>query len=136
MKKDNLSPIEGIYTVSGQVTKKGKGLMGDAEKEKTKDYRENYAQVAILRDADNGRDFLEISIDKEDQNTYSVVGEFKVAKSGNILVYTHFDAKGKGTTFTFTTDENGEMLEGVRVENEGNTTVTYKLTYVKLSAPR
>lgn len=133
MKKENLNPIEGIYSVSGTVVKKGKGFMSDAAKETTKDRKDNYAQVAILRDAGSGRDFLEISLDKEDQTRYSVVGEFKKAEGGHILVYKHMDAKGKATTFTFTVDSNGEMLEGVRVENEGSSTITYKLNYVKLS---
>ncbi len=133
MKKENLNSIEGIYSISGSVVKKGKGFMSDADKEKTKDRKDNYAQVAILRDSGGGRDFLEISLDKEDQTRYAVVGEFKKAEGGHILVYKHLDAKGKSTTFTFTVDSNGEMLEGVRVVNEGNSTVTYKLNYVKLS---
>jgi|GEM_PF-3839690 len=40
--------------------------------------------------------------------------------------------KNKKTSYTFTTDKTADILEGVRVENEGNTTIIYKLTYVKL----
>jgi len=119
-----------VYTVSGMVIKKGKNLLG-APKEKTTDRKENYARVAILREK-NGKNFIELSLNKDHQTSYSIIGEFKYAASGSILVYTHYDAKGKDSSFTFTRDESGDMLEGVRVENEGGTEITYKLTYVKL----
>lgn len=134
LKKEKFNSVEGIYSVSGMVTTRGKGFLGNSEKEKTTDRKENYAKVAILRDfEEKGRDYIELSLDKDDLTSYSIVGEFSTAASGNILVYKHLDAKGKSTSFTFTTDKNSELLEGIRVENEGNTTVTYKLTYVKLS---
>ena len=133
MKKDKFNSIEGVYSVSGSVMTRGKGFLSSLEKEKTTDRKENYAQVAILRDPeDTGRDYIELSLDKENLPSYSIVGEFTGAKTGNILIYKHLDAKGKTTSFTFTTDSNAELLEGIRVENEGNTTITYKLTYVKL----
>jgi hypothetical protein len=134
MKKDNLNPVEGIYSVSGSVTKRKKGLLGGDEKEKTTDRKENYAKVAILLDpGDTGRDFIELSLDKEDLPAYSIVGEFNKASGGNMLVYKHLDSKGKNTSFTFTMDPNGDLLEGIRVEKDGSATITYKLTYVKLS---
>lgn len=134
MKKEKFNSVEGIYSVSGTVIKKGKGFLGNSEKEKTTDRKENYAKVAILRDMeDTGRDYIELSLDKDDLTSYSIVGEFSTAAGGNILVYKHLEAKGKSTSFTFTTDKNSDILEGIRVDNEGNTTVTYKLTYVKLS---
>ena len=133
LKKEKITSIEGIYSVSGLVTKKGKGFMSNAEKEKTTDRQENYAKVAILRDpGDTGRDYIELSLDKEYLPSYSVVGEFNTAAGRNILVYKHLDGKGKGSSFTFTTDTESEMLEGIRVESEGNTTVIYKLTYIKI----
>lgn len=134
MKKDQLNPVEGIYSVSGSVTRRKKGLLGGEEKEKTTDRKENYAKVAILRDpGDTGRDFIELSLDKENLPSYSIVGEFDKASGGNMLVYKHLDAKGKNSSFTFTMDPNGDLLEGILVEHDGNSTITYKLTYVKLS---
>ena len=132
LKKEKPNTIEGIYLVSGSVTKKNNGFMNSSEKEKIKDRKENYAQVAILRDiGETGRDFIELSLDKEFQPSYSIVGEFVTTTSGNLLMYKHLDPKNKNTTFTFTTDEKGDILEGVRVENEGNSTITYRLSYVK-----
>jgi hypothetical protein len=132
LKKDKPNPIEGIYSVSGSVTKKGKGLLSNSEKEKTTDRKDNYAVVAIIKDpGDNGRDYIEISLDKESMPTYSVIGEFTTTTSGNLMVYKHLDAKNKNSTYNFTYDDTGEILEGVRVVNDGNQTITYKLTYVK-----
>lgn len=134
MKKDKLNSIEGVYSVSGTVTKRKKGFLESVEKEKTTDRKENYAKVAILVDpGETGKDFIEVSLDKENLSSYSIVGEFSVAAGGNMLVYKHLDPKGKNSSFTFTKDSNGELLEGIRVENDGNATITYKLTYVKLS---
>lgn len=133
MEKDKTYPLEGIYSVSGSVTKKGKSFLSSTEKEKTSDYRENYAKVAIVHDARNtGREYIEISLDKEYQSSYSVIGEFNTASGGNLLVYKHFEGKNKSTSFTFAIDKGSDILEGIRTENEGGTVVTYKLTYVKL----
>ena len=132
LKKDKFNSIEGIYSVSGSVIKRGKGFLGGAEKEKVTDRKENYAQVAILRDLEEGgREYLELSLDQELRASYSVVGEFTIATNGNILVYKHL-AGSKSSSYTFTTDKNADILEGIRVENDGNTTITCKLTYVKL----
>ncbi len=135
MEKEKPNHVEGIYSVSGSVTKKGKGFMGGAEKEKVTDLKENYAKVAIIRDGnDSGRQFIEISLDKEAVGaSYNIIGEFSLSTGGSILIYKHLEGKGKSSAFTFTTDESSDVLEGIRVENEGNTVVTYKLTYVKLS---
>ena len=132
MKKEKFNSIEGIYTVSGSVTRRGRGFLGSAEKEKVADRKDNYAQIAIVRDLEEGgREYMEISLDAEARPSYSVVGEFTVATNGNILVYKHLAGK-QSTSYTFTTDKTADVLEGVRVETEGNTTITYKLTYVKL----
>lgn len=131
MEKASANSIEGVYTVSGVVIKKGKSLTG-ALKEKTTDRKENYARVAILREKDGGKDYIELSLNKADQSSYSIIGDFKQAASGNLFVYTHYEPKGNNTSFTFTRDESGDLLEGVMVENQGSTQVTYKLTYVKL----
>jgi hypothetical protein len=134
MKKDKLNSIEGIYTVSGQVIKKGKGFLGNTEKEKTVERRDNYAKVAILRDpGGTGREFIELSLDKDDQTSYSIIGEFNTTESGSLLLYKHMTGKGKSTSYNFTTEKGSDILEGIRVESDGGTTVTYKLTYVKLS---
>lgn len=131
MKKEKQNPIEGIYSVSGSVSKRGKGFLGGEEREKTTDRKENYAKVAIIRDT-NARDYLEVSMEEEEKSSYSIIGEFSETTGSSILIYKHLDAKGRSTTFTFTRDEKADVLEGVRVENEGNSTITYKLTYIKL----
>lgn len=132
MKKGGSQTIEGVYSVSSTVTKKGKNLTG-VVREKTTDRKENYATVAILREQGKARDYIELSLNKKNLPSYSVVGEFNAAATGGILVYKHFEPKNKTTSYTFTRDENSDVLEGVCVKNEGNTQVTYKLMYVKLT---
>ena len=79
-----------------------------------------------------GKGYSELSLNQDDQTTYSIIGEFKQAASRNIYVYTHYNPEGKDSAFTFTHDASGNILEGIRVDNEGGTEITYKLTYVKL----
>lgn len=132
MKREENNSIEGVYSVSAIVTKKAKNLLG-VLKDKTTDRRENYAKVAILKEKSNGRDYIELSLNKKDLASYSIVGEFNIAANGDILVYKHFEPKAKETSYTFTLSENSEILEGVRVENDRNAQITYKLIYVKLT---
>lgn len=136
MAKDQTSAgtIEGIYSVSSVVTKKGKTVFSSREKEKVTDRKENYSKVAIIRDnSEAGREYIEIVIDKEYQTSYPVYGEFSALAESNLLLYKHFDSRGRSTSFTFTYDKIKDVLEGVRTDNSNNKTITYKLTYIKIS---
>lgn len=132
--RTSMATVEGIYSVSSVVTKKSKQLLSGQEKERVKDREENYSKVVIIRDNRNvDRDFIEIALDKENMPSYSVIGEFKELSESNLLIYKHFDPKGKSSTsYTFSYDQAKDILEGVRVENTNNAVITYKLTYVKL----
>ena len=48
----SVSEIEGIYSVSMVVNKKGKAILSSTEKEKISE-RKNYMQVVILKDTDS-----------------------------------------------------------------------------------
>jgi hypothetical protein len=136
MGKDQTSvgTIEGIYSVSSVVTKKGKAVFSAREKEKITDRKENYSKVAIIRDnSAAGREFIEIVLDKTYVTAYPVYGEFSTMNESNLLLYKHFDSKARATSFTFTYDKSKDVLEGIRTENSGNRTITYQLTYVKIS---
>ena len=136
MAKDETSvgTIEGIYSVSSVVTKKGKTVFSSREKERVTDRKENYSKVAIIRDhSEAGREYIEIVIDKDFQNSYPVYGEFSAMAESNLLLYKHFDSKGRSTSFTFTYDKIKDVLEGVRTDNDKNKTITYNLTYIKIS---
>jgi hypothetical protein len=131
--KTSVGTIEGIYSVSSLVTKKGKGLLSSTEKEKIVDRDENYSKVAIIHDANSSnREYIEIPIDKDYLPAYSVRGEFTGMTDGNIMVYKHFESRKKTSSYTFTYDRSRDILEGVRTENNGSFTYTYKLTYLKL----
>ena len=129
----SIGTIEGIYSISSLVTKKGKGLLSSTEKEKTVERNENYSTVAVIRDTQNpNRDYLEVPIDKDFLPSYSIRGEFTGLTDSNLIVYKQLESRGRVTTYTFTYDKSRDILEGIRTENEGAFTVTYKLTYLKL----
>jgi hypothetical protein len=131
--KSSVGTIEGIYSVSSLITKKGKGLLSSKEKEKVVDRNENYSKVAILYDhKSTDREYLEIAIDNDHQVSYSIRGEFTTMTDGNIIIYKHLESRGKTLTYTFTYDKARDILEGVRTENNGGFTITYTLTYLKL----
>jgi len=131
--KTSVGTIEGIYSVSSLVTKKGKGLLSSTEKEKITEREENYSKVAIIHDPGNGnREYFEVPLDKDYLPSYSIRGEFTGITNGNIMVYKHLESRGRTTTYTFTYDKSHDMLEGIRTENSGSFTYTYKLTYLKL----
>jgi hypothetical protein len=131
--KMNHDELEGIYSVSGLVVKKSKGFLSSSEREKIVEQKENYSSVAIFRDTQkSNREYFEVSLDKTFLPTQSVRGEFNKAADGNILVYKHFEPKGKILNYTFTHDADKNILEGIRTESSGNATIIFKLTYVKL----
>ena len=132
--ESSVKTVEGIYAISGLVTRTGRGLLSREEKEKVLDRKENYAKVAIIRDpAKASREYAELILDAEPSPGLSVVGEFSSMTKGNVMVYKHYDQKGKEfETYTFTYDSDKDLLEGVRTESKGKATITYKLTYLKV----
>lgn len=124
--------IEGIYSVSIVVEKKSTPLFSTQERERIMERKENYATVAILRDHHSKREFMEISLEKEKQASYPVRGEFTAMNDANIIIYKHFEPKGKNATYTFSYDKDRDMLEGIRTEVKGKAEYTYKLVYLKL----
>lgn len=135
MSKGNSSTIsiEGIYSVTVVVERKGKGFLSSSETNKVVTRKENYSTVAIVKDPDGpNREYIEIPLDKENLPSYSIRGEFTGMSEANIMVYKHLEPKGKSLTYTFTYDAARDMLEGVRKENTSQAEFTYTLTYLKL----
>jgi hypothetical protein len=129
----SIGEMEGIYSVSMVVYKKGKGILSSTEKEKISERKENYMQVAILKDPDtSNREYVEVPLDKKYLPSYSIRGEFSKMADANIFIYKHFESRGRVTSYTFTFDRTKDLLEGVRKENSGQFEYTYQLTYVKL----
>lgn len=131
--QSSVGEIEGIYSVSMLVYKKGKGVLSSTEKEKVSERKENYMQVAIIKDTDGAnREYVEVPLDKKFLPSYSIRGEFSRMADANILIYKHFESRGRESSYTFTFDRTEDILEGVRKENNGQFEYTYQLTYVKL----
>ena len=129
----SVGTVEGIYSVTSIVTKKGKGILSATEKEKIVTRDENYQKVAIIRDPKNGREYIEVPLRGTNYPSYDIKGEFTSMSDGNILVYKQFESRGRSTSYTFTFDKGRDILEGIRTDNNGNFEYTYKLTYLKLS---
>lgn len=129
----NTPSIEGIYSVTLVITKKGKGLLATTEKERVTDRRENYQQVAIIKDfKSQNREYIEIPIENGVLPSYSIRGEFSKVTNNSVAVYQRLEKRGRSTSYTFSFDKQFDVLEGVRTEDSGNFTITEKLTYLKV----
>ena len=126
--------IEGIYTVSGVITKKGKPLLSSVEKERTVTRKDNYARVAIVKDwPGSNTEYVEISLNEKNTISRPIVAELTPLSEGGGFIYKHFEPKGKILSFTFLYDQSKpDILEGIYTLHENNNEVTYKLTYVKV----
>jgi hypothetical protein len=125
--------LEGMYSVTVVITKKGRGLLSATEKEKVIERRENDRQVAIIKDIKGlNREYIELPIETGVLPSYSVRGEFSKVTENSVAVYQRLEKRGRRTAFTFAFDKQFDVLEGVRTEDKGNFTITEKLTYVKI----
>jgi hypothetical protein len=126
--------VEGIYSVSCVIRKKGPTLLSQVERERTLVRKENYAKVAILKDWPGSKtEFVEVAIsDNGDVNGYPLVAELSSLSEGGGFIYKHFEPDGKVMSFTFIYDSmKPDILEGVYSFVKGNQTITYTLTYLK-----
>lgn len=129
--------FEGIYAVSLLTTKKGRTLLSNSDRERVTDRRDNFRQVAIIKDVKNmHREFIELTIDQGLLPSYSIKGEFSAFTENSFAVYKQLEKRDQFVTYTFSFDKSYDILEGVRTENNGNSVITHKLTYVKLFPKR
>ncbi|HEX5168995.1 MAG TPA: hypothetical protein VFW11_07460 [Cyclobacteriaceae bacterium] len=125
-----LSSLEGIYSVSCVIVKKGKNLFGQ-EFERAIQRKDNYARVAIIKDrATSSRDYIEVSLSYREADKYPVMGEFNGLSEGRGLIYNHFEPDG--TTLSFSMKNESEVMDGEYSIMEGARTITYKLSYLKI----
>ncbi|MCU0396457.1 MAG: hypothetical protein MUC73_00005 [Cyclobacteriaceae bacterium] len=127
-----VSSIEGIYSVTCIITKKGYNLFTGQEQERIIERKENYARVAILKDwPGSNRDFIEVSMSYHLANKYPIVGTFEVMLEGGGYVYTHIEPDGEKLNFTMLYD-NMDMIEGEFSKVQRRKTITYNLSYMKI----
>lgn len=124
--------IEGIYTVSAEVNRKGKGFLFGPSRERIVDKRNNYATVAILRNWPGATtEYVEISLTNNNATAYPIISEISSLADEQGFIFNHLEHKGKRMPFTFRLDETGDLLEGVYTEVKRGTTITYKLSYLR-----
>jgi hypothetical protein len=133
LKKETLpmEPLEGIYSVSAIITKRG-GFLANPNREKVVLRRDNYAKVVIMKDSENlHREYLEVSLASKDPGKYPVVGEFSSLSEGQAFVYKHYEPKSDIISYSFVLSEF-DILDGVLTKVVRRKTITYKLSYLKI----
>lgn len=126
-----LSSLEGIYSVSCVIVKKGRNLLTGQESERIIQRKDNYARVAIIKDRPNSsRDYIEVSLSYREADKYPIMGEFNGLSEGRGLIYNHFEPDG--TTLSFSMTNESDVMDGEYSITEGNKTITYKLSYLRI----
>lgn len=127
----SMEKLEGIYSVSAIVTKRG-GFLSNPNKEKVVARKDNYAKVVIIKDTENSkRDYMEVSLDSRQPGRYPVVGEFTTLADGEAFVYKHYEPETQGISFSFVLSEF-DLLDGILTKVVKRKTITYKLSYLKV----
>lgn len=126
-----MEPLEGIYSVSAIITKRG-GFLANPNREKVIARKDNYAKVVIMQDSEHAnREYLEISLASKVPGEYPVVGEFNSLAEGKAFVYKHYEPKEPIISFSFVLSEF-DILDGVLTKVVRRKTITYKLSYLKI----
>lgn len=130
--KETSHPLEGVYSVSCVITRKGKSLLSGKEKDRIVERKDNYARVAIMKDLPGTkRDFVEISLSFKDDKVYPIVGDLNSLAEGKGYIYHHTEPDGTLIHFSMI-NESPELLEGEYSVIEKRKTITYKLSYLKI----
>jgi len=131
IKEAPMEPLEGIYSVSAIISKRG-GFLTNPNREKIIARKDNYAKVVIMKDSENPhREYLEISLASKIPGKYPVVGEFSSLSEGRAFVYKHYEPKQPITSYSFVLSEF-DILDGILTEVVRRKTITYKLSYLKI----
>lgn len=125
-----LNTLEGIYSVSCVITKKGRNFFG-IESERPVQRKDNYARVAILKDRQgSSSDYIEVSLSFREANRYPIMGEFNILSEGRGLIYNHVEPNGSIMSFSMKSDS--DIMDGEYSIMDGNKTITYKLSYLRI----
>jgi hypothetical protein len=122
--KDNLDPIEGIYSLSSNHSEKFfLGLLTDTKK------TDDFARVAIIKDNKSfSAQFIEVIIRGEDLPKYAQTADFTRVQRSLTYLSKQFSPDGQFANYAFEYDESAGSLEGYKKDGD----VTSKLLYLKL----
>lgn len=122
--------VEGIYSVSCVIVKKGNNLFG-VYRERILERKDNYARVAILKDRPQStHDFIEVSLSYHEADKYPIMGELTVLSEGRGLIYKHLEPDG--SVMSFAMKDETDLIEGEYSVMHGRKTITYRLSYLKI----
>lgn len=123
--------IEGIYSVSCVITKRNKRFLSKSERIRIVGRQDNYAKVAIMKDwPSSNRDFIEVSLSYKKANHFPIMGKLDTMADGAGYIYTHIEPDGEELSFSML--ESDGLLEAEYSRIEKRTTITYRLSYLKI----
>ena len=123
--------IEGIYSVSCIITKRSKKFLSKEDRIRIVGRQDNYGKVAIMKDwPASNRDFIEVSLSYRKADHFPIIGALDATADGAGYIYTHIEPDGERLMFSMF--ESDGMLEAEYSYNEKRTTITYRLSYLKI----
>ena len=123
--KDNLDPIEGIYSISAQLSEKFfRGLY--TRRKMTNDF----ARVAIVKENSTfGVQFREVLIRGKDFPKYAKTADFTKVQRSLTYLSRQFSPNGDVASYAFEYDEKSGALIGRKTEGEKTTELQYLKLY-------
>ena len=113
-KEKKFDPIEGIYSVSDHYS--FKSLILRQSKTKSK---EHYQQVAIVKDENLTRNFIEVNLDHNKFKRYVVIADIRKVAKEDIYLFKQFTLSRNYQTLSFTHDPNVGVLTSEPFKKKG-----------------
>jgi S1-C subfamily serine protease len=127
---DNISPIEGIWSVNNTVTANG-----------IKNSSQGETQIAIIRNSNSNNDFIIVVIERTSQShqlsgtkNYDIVGECKSTTNDKIFISKYYKGRTEITNFPYTSNLimiNDGLLTSSAEYFMGQIYCTIKEEYIK-----
>jgi hypothetical protein len=123
--KDNLDPIEGIYSISSEQSEKF--FLGLYTRRKTTN---DFARVAIVKDDSTfGAQFREVLIRGKDFPKYAKTADFTKVQRSLTYLSRQFFPNGDVASYAFEYDEKSGALVGRKTDGEKTTELQYLKLY-------
>jgi hypothetical protein len=123
--KDNLDPIEGIYSISSEQFEKF--FLGLYIRRKTTN---DFARVAIIKDDSTfGAQFREVLIRGKDFPKYAKTADFTKVQRSLTYLSRQFSPNGEVASYAFEYDEKSDALVGRKTDGVKTTELQYLKLY-------
>lgn len=127
--KDNLDPIEGIYSISATNDQTVKYLFGLLTSEERKGQSNDFARVAIIKENTSfSTQFIEVIVRGDDLPKYAKTADFTRIQKSMTYLSRQFSPDGKVENYSFEYEDKSGSLVGYNKKGD----LTSKLSYLKL----